>query len=238
MLPSLVLAAIGAAPCWNIFDAALRHSATAQHPPYVSYDERIHVTQDDQRLVQSIAFVDYRDDGVARVRDERFDFAPILTRHQEPGPPELGPYGSQRSLWLPQLQFLPTIADVRSQGDMTCTNLGIESYKGHDTYHLQFTQLRSDRPALKDLWIDARSNDIWKLIVSGYVNFEDDTGAPPGLADFQVELGYVGRYLVVNHVVWQYSRREFSQTSEYFAEYTLSGYRFPDSLPPSYFGTI
>lgn len=238
MLPSLVLAAIGAAPCWNIFDSALRHSALAEHPPYVSYDERIHVTQDDQRLVQSVAHVDYRDDGVARVRDERFDFAPILTREAEPGPPELGPYGSERSAWLPQLQLFPTIADVRAQGDMACTNMGEETYKGHTTYHLQFSEKQLNRPSLKDMWVDTRTQDIWKLIVSGYVHFADEPGAPPALADFQVELGYAGPYLVVNHVVWQYQRREYSQTSDYFGEYTLSGYRFPLSMPPSYFAAI
>jgi hypothetical protein len=42
--------------------------------------------------------------------------------------------------------------------------------------------------------------------------------------------------LVVDHVVWQYDRREYSQMSRYFGEYTLSGYRFPGSLPASYFG--
>jgi hypothetical protein len=239
MFPSLVLAAIGAAPsCWDIFDTALRHSAMASHPAYVSYDEHIHVTQDDQRLVQSVAHVVYRDDGLAWVRDERFDFTPILTRHEEPGPPELGPYGSERDAWIPQLQLLPTIADVRAQGDMSCSNLGEEPYKGHSTFHLRFAQQRPDRPSLKELWVDTVSHDIWKLIVSGYVRFDDDPGARPGLADFQVELGYAGPYLVVNHVVWEYSRRVYSQTSVYFAEYNLGGYSFPGSLPASYFGAI
>lgn len=238
MLPSLVLAAIGAAPCWNTFDSALRHSALAEHPPYVSYDERIHVTQDDQRLVQSVAHVDYRDDGVARVRDERFDFTPILTRHQEPGPPELGPYGSDRDTWLPQMQALPTIATVRADGDLRCSDEGVEAYKGHQTYHLHFESAQLGRPTLKDMWVDTGSHDVWKLVVSGYVHFADDPGAAPALADFQVELAYAGRYLVVNHVVWQYSRHVYSQTSEYFGEYTLSDYRFPENLPAEYFGAI
>lgn len=238
MLPALLLAAAGAAPCWDLFDAALRRSASAAHPAYVTYDERIHVTQDDQRLIQTIAHVDYRDDGVARVRDERFDFTPILTRHQEPGPPELGPYGSDRDTWLPQVHMLPTIAAVRADGDLRCTDEGVEPYKGHQTYHLHFDNAEPGRPTLKDMWVDATSHDVWKLIVSGYVHFADDPGARPGLADFQVELGYAGNYLVVKHVVWAYSRHVYSQTSEYFGEYTLSDYRFPANLPAEYFGAI
>lgn len=236
MLPSLVLAAaIGIPPCWDIFDSALRHSAMAQHPAYVSYNEHINVTQDEHRLVQSVAHVDYRDDGVARVSDERFNFEPILTRHEEPGPPELGPYGRKRAIWLPQDQVFPTIATVRSQGDIACRVTGVETYKGHATYHLSFENVRHDRPSLKALWVDTASKDIWKLIVSGYVNFADDPGAAPGLADFEVELAYSGPYLMVDHVVWQYDRREYSQVSRYFGEYTLSDYNFPGSLPKSYF---
>lgn len=238
MFPSLVLAAaIGTPPCWDIFDTALRHNATAQHPAYVTYDERIKVTQDNQRLVQSVAHVDYRDDGLARVRDERFDFAPFITRHTEPGPPELGPYGSERETWMPQMQLMPTIATVRAEGNMTCVFAGVEAYKGHSTYHLQFENRMPQRPALKAMWVDTASGDVWKLIVSGYVHFADDPDAAPALADFEVELAYSGRYLVVDHVVWQYDRREYSQMSRYFGEYTLSGYQFPGSLPASYFGS-
>lgn len=237
MLLSIVLAAaINAPACWDIFDRALRHSASASHPQYVSYDERILVTEDEQRLVQSTAHVDYRDDGLALVRDERFAFQPILTRHTEPGPPELGPYGAQRDTWLPQPDVFPTIATVRSQGDLSCKFGDVEEYKGHRTYRLNFVGAGTRaRPTLKALWIDTASAVIWKIIVSGYVRFDDDQYAEKSLADFEVELGYAGPYLVVNHVVWSYSRHEYSQTAKYFGEYTLSGYTFPTALPAAYF---
>lgn len=227
-------AALGIPPCWDIFDAALHHSAASSHPAYVSYDERILVTQDDQRLVQTTAHVDYRDDGVARVSDERFNFEPFLTRHAEPGPPVLGPYGANRDAWLPQEDMLPTIARVRTQGDMRCSVAGVESYKDHTTYHLRFIGSPQQRPALKAMWVDTGSNSIWKVIVSGYVYFNGD-GYPPDLADFEVELGYTGPYLVVNHVVWSYRMREYSQSSLYFGEYTLTGYTFPQSMPNGFF---
>ncbi len=237
MFPSLVLAAaIGVPPCWDIFDTAVRHRALAPHPTYVSYNERIFVAEDDQRLVQSTAHVDYRDDGLARVRDERFNYEPIVTRHAEPGPPELGPYGSERDSWLPQRDMLPTIAKVRTQGDMSCTIDGVEAYKGHSTYHLVFSGASDRRPSLKAMWVDTQSKDIWKVIVSGPVLFEDGPQQPLSLASFEVELAYAGPYLVVDHVVWSYRRHEYSQTTRYFGEYTLSDYTFPPALPPSYFG--
>lgn len=235
MFPSLMLVlAVGIPPCWDIFDAALRHSAMSMHPPYVHYDERILVTEDSQRLVQTTAHVDYRDDGLARVEDERFNYEPILTRHYEPGPPELGPYGASREGWLPQSDVLPTIVRVRSQGDLLCKVKGVEAYKTHTTYHLDFTGTPT-RPSIKEIWVDTSSYTIWKVIVSGHVRFDDDSDGSSPLANFEVELGYADRYLVVNHVVWQYRRREYSQVSTYFGEYTLTGYAFPNALPDAWF---
>jgi hypothetical protein len=231
----LLIAAFAIPPCWDIFDTALQHSAAAAHPAFVHYDEHILVTQDEQRLIQSSAQVDYRDDGLARVSDERFNFEPYVTASAEPGPPELGPYGRNRDTWLPPIDALPTIAHVRSQGDLKCDVAGVETYKGHTTYHLLFTDRRRDRPSLKGMWIDTASRVIWKVIVSGYVYFDEDAKSGPTLADFEVELQYAGPYLVVDHVVWAYSRREYSQESKYFAEYTLSGFSFPQSMPAAYF---
>lgn len=236
MIHALLLAAFGALPpCWDLFDAALRHNAIATHPPYVTYSERISVSEDGTPVLRSTAHIDYRDDGVARVSDERFNYHPFVTSHTEPGPPELGPYGKGRAMWLPEQDGLPIIASVRTLGNVTCTIAGEELYKAHDTYHLVFTGAPSGRPTLKDLWIDKHSHDVWKLIVTGPVSFWDDPQATRVLAEFQVELGYTGPYLVVNHVVWSYSRHEFSQYVNYFGEYTFDGYAFPDALPASYF---
>lgn len=237
MLGALVLAAAAGVPqCWNVYDAALRHSAEASHPPYVSYDERVNITEDEQPLVFSRIHVDYRDDGIARVLDERFNFDPIVTEHAEPGPPELGPYGKKRAAWLPQNENLPIIADVRSAGSMTCTLAGAETYKGRQTYHLVFAGLHaSDHPSLKGMWVDTATNEVWKLVVSGPVAFTDDPNGSHSLADFQVEFARFGRYMLVNHVVWSYRRREYSQYATYFAEYTFGGFSFPTQLPASYF---
>ncbi len=239
MLPAIVLAAaFSSQHCWDIFDGALRHNAQGAHPAYISYDERISVTGDDAPILYSLAHVDYRDDGTARVLDQRFNYLPIYTNHAEPGPPELGPYGKARSAWLPLegLRDLPVITSVHVPGNVTCTLAGVEDYKGHRSYHLVFGNAAPNKPAIKAMWVDALSQDVWKLIVSGYVMFVDSNQSPP-LAEFQVELGYAGPYLVVNHVVWQLRRREYSQYANYFGEYTLTGFTFPNTLPAGYFGT-
>lgn len=236
MFASLVLAvALNAPPCWTIFDSALQTSAVGLHPEYVTYDENIVITQNDRRYIESTAFVDYRDDGLARVRDERFSFVPQLTRHTEPGPPELGPYGPGRQDWIPRDEPYPTIASVRTEGDMKCTLAGREMYKGHDSYHLVFSGVPNTRPSLKALWVDAKTSVVWKLITSGYVEVYDDDGVSPALTNFEVELGYAGPYLVVNHVVWDLRHKEYSQSSHYFGEYTMSNFSFPSSLPATYF---
>lgn len=241
MLPALFLAAaLGSESpprCWDVFDSAVRRSAAAAHPAYVSYDERISVTGDGEQVLYSTAHVDYRDDGTARVEDERFAFAPIVTRQAEPGPPELGPYGAERIAWLPQESLdggFPVIAAVRAQGKIACDIADVETYKGHQAYHIVFRNTPRNRPGLKELWIDTQSRDIWKLRVTGYVLFVGSQEASP-LTDFQVELEYAGPYLVVDHVVWQYRRREYSQYADYFGEYTLGGFSFPSTLPNSYF---
>lgn len=237
MFGALVLAAVAGAPqCWDIYDAALRHSAAAAHPAYVSYDERVHISEDEQPLVFSRVHVDYRDDGLARVLDERFNFEPFITRHAEPGPPELGPYGNKRDAWLPQDAKLPIIADVRAPGSVTCTLAGTGTFKDHTAYHLVFTGGHiAERAAIKEMWVDTTSQDVWKLIVSGPVAFADDPNGVHPLADFEVEFARFGAYVLVDHVIWTYRRREFSQYAMYFAEYTYGGFSFPAQLPASYF---
>ena len=235
MVHALVLAAAAARPsCWSIFDGALSRNATAPHPPYVQYSERINIMQDGVPLVSSFANVDYRDDGVARVSDERFDYRPFLTRRTEPGPPELGPYGSGREMWLPDALGIPVIAHVRADNGVRCRIAGEESYKGHQTYHLAFDGFGAGVPHVKDIWVDTASADVWKLIVTGPVSWGDGTRSK-NLAEFQVELAYSGPYLIVKHVVWKYRRHEYSQYSDYFGEYTFTGYTFPKHVPGGYF---
>jgi hypothetical protein len=235
MIATLLFAALASAPsCWDVFDAATAHSARAPHPRYVTYNERVAITQDRQLLIYSRAHVDYRDDGVSRVEDERFDYAPFVTRDVEPGPPELGPYGLRREAWLPVPDTVPVIASARAQGRVICS-LTLERYQGRDTYHLRFAGADATKAHLDDLWIDRHTHDIWKLAMQGPVYFGDDAGPRSVMAHYEIDLGYQGPYLVVQHVASSFTRREYDQYSRYAADYVLAGFAFPTTLPDSYF---
>ena len=239
MLATLLLAAtMGTPPCWEVYDAAVRRRAAAAHPAYVTYDERISLIANDQQIVRSSAHIDYRDDGVARVSDTRFDNDPFVTLTTDPGPPELGPYGGNRLSWLPLGTAGSTpmrvIGDVRAHGNLSCTLRDVVTYRGHRSYRVSIGNVPLDRPAVKELLIDTQSFDIWKLVVRGFVLFTGtDTAA--SLTDFQVEMAYAGPYLVVDHVTWHYRLRQYSQYDRLFGEYYFSDFDFPKSMPAALF---
>ena len=236
--PSPASAQVGRPDCWELTYAALRHRAVAPHPAYISYHETVDLSLDGRELVQSRPEITYRDDGVLRVDDDGFVY---VTNHAVPGPPELGPYGDRRSMWLPvdeNQSNLPLIGTVSTRSrTMSCRNDGLEVYKDHDTYRLTFNTIHPNRPSLKALWIDARTSEIWKVIVSGNVpvGFSNDDRGPVGLADFEVELAPYEQYVLVNHITWKYSFREFSQTANFFGEYYYSSFGFPKDVPPGFF---
>jgi hypothetical protein len=240
-VPGVALAQTTLPNCWDLTYAALRHRAAAPHPQYIAYAETEDLTIDGRRLSESRPQITYRDDGVVRIDDDGFIY---LTRHAVPGPPELGPYGDRRSMWLPMEEAavgdLPLIGSVRTGNrSLSCRNNGLEQYKDHLTYRLTFNTIHPERPSLKALWIDARTSEIWKVIVSGTVpvTLSDDDRTVPGLTDYEVELANFENYVVVDHVTWRYSFREFSQTADLFGEYRYSAFGFPKDVPPGFFDT-
>lgn len=223
MISSLILAAVAAIPsCWDVYDATLAHSARMPHPTYVAYNQDVRIWQDGRAIVFTDEHIRYNDNGIARIEDARFNYHPFWTQFIEPGPPEVGPYGANRDLWIATSDRLPVIAAVRATGKVSCT-LREEDYKGRDTFHLSF----EGSPHLTGLWVDSKSLDIWKVEMTapGYVGNEWD---PNPNADYQVELGYHGRYLVVEHVTWSYMLREASQFSKLTGEYLMNDYAFPE----------
>jgi len=243
-LAALACAPASAAPlpnCWDIAYAALHHRAAAAHPPFILYNESSQITDGGSPLLQTRKNVAYRDDGVSRVWDERFSYEPYVTRANDPGPPELGPYGARRSIWLPVQEVdasLPLIGQVRAHNPngLSCTTDGIETYRGHRTYRLSFTTTHPERPALKALWVDTGSSEIWKVILSGLLPITLDTDENlPRLADFEIELDQVDAYVVVDHVTWKYRYHAYAQYSELFGEYYYTGFQFPQTLPEKYF---
>ncbi|MDQ2993266.1 MAG: hypothetical protein M3R30_10685 [Candidatus Eremiobacteraeota bacterium] len=234
MLASVLALALGGQACWDLYDGAMRHRAAAAHPAYVQYDENTALHIDGYPIVSATATVRYRSDGLARVEDSRFVDYSWVTDHVEPGPPELGPYGKNRSAWLPMDEpGLPSvIAEVRKHGAAACTNLGLEQLHGHLAYHLKITPFDASRPSLKALWIDADTAEIWKVVVSGRLFVIDGPQENSPVVDFEVELAAEGSYVMVQHVTWHYRMPIYSQYSNYFGEYYLSNFHYPNALPP------
>lgn len=232
----LLLAVLAAMPsCWSTYEKAISHSANAPHPPYITYSEHMSVLADGEPLINTNVNVAYRDDGVARIADERFNYDAKVTRSLEPGPPELGPYGSGRALWFPEPPGAPTITRLRAAGTMSCTLTGIESVNSRPAYHLVFHGADPALPHLDDLWVDVESADIWRLDITGPITLVGDERDSSGLVRFEVNLAYSGPYLVVNRVTWRYREHQYSQETNYAAEYTFSGFLFPKNLPASDF---
>jgi hypothetical protein len=148
-------------------------------------------------------------------RDQRIMYRADAAIHLDPGPPELGPYGPARAGWLRADQGAPTIANARVSSDLSCTNRGTETHDGHAVYHLTFTSTRHG-PGLRELFVDVQSSDIWKAVVAGYIKFEDE----PKLANFEIDMGYVGPYLLVQHINWR--------CGAYAGEYDMSDFTFPE----------
>ncbi|MDP9018844.1 MAG: hypothetical protein M3N19_11050 [Candidatus Eremiobacteraeota bacterium] len=227
-----------ASACWDLAYAAIRHRAAAPHPPFILYDETQAIVRDGLPLMSARASIAYRDDGVARISDERFSFKPYVSRFMEPGPPELGPYGGRRSIWLTIQgldQSLPLIGEVRSNNGLTCTNEGVERYKDHSAYHLSFTTQGKARPALRTLLVDTAKSEIWKVVLSQYLPLPGTSIAAPPLVTFEIELQEANQYLVVQHVTWKYEFREYSQWSTLFGEYYYSDFQFPAQMPVTLF---
>ncbi|MBV8245186.1 MAG: hypothetical protein JOZ38_04640 [Candidatus Eremiobacteraeota bacterium] len=240
-LPCGPAAAQSLPDCWDLTYAAIHHRAVSPHPPFVTYDERISITTDGQPLIDTREEVAYRDDGVARIADERFLYEPYVTTRTEPGPPELGPYGNRRALWIPLDEFedpaLKLIASVHAStpNQMSCANAGLEQYKDHSTYHIAFSGGKPGAPALRDLWIDSVSHDIWKVTVSSFLPVAVDDGPSPRFANFEIELQQIGGYFVIAHVTWKYRYRISWQSSSLFGEYYYSNFGFPTSMPETLF---
>jgi len=235
VLAGLMVLALSGQPCWDIYDEALRHRAAAPHPPYVQYDMRTAIEEDGYDLVAARSVVRYRADGLARVEDTRFQNYSWVTDHVEPGPPELGPYGADRSAWLPLDEpGMPlVIATVHRRGSAECTDRGLENYRGHLVYHLALTPYDPTRPALKGLWVDATTSEIWKVLVSGTLTMINAQPIVDPTVDFVVELAPEGPYVMVDHVTFAYRMPVFSQYSDFLGEYSMSNFQYPASMPAS-----
>ena len=224
-MTGFLLAAALADACWHLVFVAIRHSAAAPHPEYISYSENADITSSGRPFFYNDADIVYRTDGIAYVEDTRFAQGFITHELLEPGPPVLGPYGSARYGWLPTDVLggrLPTIASVENIPNLPCTDEGDETIDGVRYAHLVTGVADESRPALKQIWIGRRSLEIPRLIVSGVVLYQNGHG----LADYQVDLQNIAGYAVVRTVRWTTRVHWYDQNTKLDAVYTFGNYRF------------
>ena len=218
ILAAAAAALLSVSSCWNAYDAALRHSAQAAHPQFVSYDESARLDGGAQRVVRERAHIDYRDDGTALVLDDRAGPSPIVTRNVDPGPPVLGPYGRARAAWMSPDLWPPirTAANSGGTDGEICTMAPSVSIEGARAYHLLFYR-RKQSVGLDELWVDAHTFQIRRVILTGLVLFGASITAKP--TNYDISVSRSGPYNVVSHVVWS--------LGGYTGDYTFANFSFP-----------
>jgi len=221
--------------CWQLVFAAIEHDAAAPHAAYISYSELVNIQEDGRRYERASANITYRDDGTASIDDDRWA-RPFMSNFLEPGPPVLGPYGKRRDDWLAvasQRFALPLIADVHNQAQRACVDRGDEVVDGQTVADIALIDAPTDRPALKEIWIDRRSLDIARVRLSEYLTIAAvDWSLEHVLTDFSVEMEHVNGYSVVHRVYWTYDMKVYDQWSTLDAEYDFDNYAFENAPPP------
>ncbi len=221
--------------CWQLVYATVQHNAGAPHAPFVSYSESVNLQEDGHAIEYAQANVTYRDDGFAYVDDSRF-VHPFVSAMLDPGPPVLGPYGDRRQSWLAlgiDDTSLPIIADTTATHRARCDDLGDEVIDGVPYAHLVFPDARTDRPALKGVWIDRSRLLVRRVVVSEYLNFYfRDGDMKQHLADYTLEIAHVDGHDVLSQVNWRYSYWQYGQRTDLQEEYKFGAYRFA-SQPPA-----
>jgi hypothetical protein len=237
MLGVLLATALAGAPsddaCWRLAYAAIQHNAAAPHAAYISYSETVNVFADRRRVEYDSIDVTYRDDGLAYINDDRWGRA-FLSGQLEPGPPVLGPYGDSRESWLPAgltADGFLTIAQVENPELRGCTDLGDDTIRGTGYAHLAFGP--ASGTALKAMWVDRRTGEAVRLVVSGLLYYHDvDAKLAHTVVDYQIDMQSINGYAVLQAARWSYVLRSYSQWSRIDAEYDFGNYRFATTQPP------
>ena len=219
--------------CWKLIDTALKLSAGAPHSRFITYGEHTTVYADGQTLENIRATVVYRDDGVAYIDDDRW-VHPFISGSLEPGPPVLGPY-RDRSAWLSfgkTVSPFPIIAQVVAHPAESCNNVGVDSIGGKRLAHLAISYQQRESAGLRDVWIDPQAYQIERVVVRAPLRFYVYDSIKQKLADYTVDLQRVDGYTVVNRVTWQYREYQYSQWTDFAAEYDFGDYRFSSAPPP------
>jgi hypothetical protein len=128
----------------------------------------------------------------------------------------------------------PLIASQTVRGDRyyDVALAGIESYEGHEVYHLTLRPIADpQRHPWTDLWVDTHSYEVWRA----HADATGRAGPLVGRAVADVEFAPIGNYWLVQQASAdaQGHIAIFSDSGHY--EYYFSDFGFPNTLPDWYF---
>lgn len=240
-------------PAQRIFDAAFRRLQTYPVPPYAVWTSTWHVAETPMGYYTgSSSFVEVHRyavrlaDGMENVSDPIPDgkLPPAMILPEFLGPfawtmrssVRVAPTGTGPTM-LPDIAGLKTIATVVAfaKPSYAIETAGtqmpqIENVDGHPSYHLELRPLEDpQRHNLRDLWIDVRSDDLWKAHFVG--TYAPTPKAPVSPTDVTVYFRPVLRCWVVSRAVWTYDdapvRYDFDvQTNEIGLPATMPDWLF------------
>ncbi|MBV8636929.1 MAG: hypothetical protein JO322_02525 [Candidatus Eremiobacteraeota bacterium] len=122
---------------------------------------------------------------------------------------------------------LKTIAVVSSRGHLYDVSVaGAETIEGHHVYHVALHPRRDPQQnALRDLWIDTDTYDVWR---ADYVT-EPDVQLVGGEADLTVDFTTVGNYRIASSWIAVYHAPDLH--TPVYRQLRVVRMAFPESLP-------
>jgi hypothetical protein len=233
----------------QIFNAAFRRLQSYPIPPYAVWTTTWHIRErpmgyytGERSDVEVHRYAVRLLDGMENLSDPRADgkLPPALI-----GPEFVGPFAwrmrssvrvpsAQNGINMtPDIEGLKTIATVVAVAQSPYAivldrsgSIPIENVNGHLAYHLELRPRNApERHNLRDLWIDSRTYDVWKLHFVG--TYSPFGGAPASATDAVVEFRNVLGCWVVTRAAWNWD----DAPMRFFYDVQNDEIGMPESLP-------
>ncbi len=226
--------------CWQMIGSAVKRSAQAVLPKFISYSERTEFSLNGKPANTYNSQITYRDDGMAYINDDRWTY-PMVSESIEPGPPALGPYGDNRAAWLSTesdgSSNLPVIAHVYAHRTRSCRDAGPATIDNRLVEHLIVDAENPSDAGLREIWIDPQL-DIARLILRAPMTMLVRNAPVQDFANFQVDVEFVDGHAVVRQVSWAYHQKHDGDYEDLAGNYEFMNYSFSQSEPPGTFSAV
>jgi hypothetical protein len=233
----------------QIFDAAFRRLQSYPVPPYAVWTDTWHVRArpmgyytGEQSAVEVHRYAVRLSDGMENASDPSIDgkLPPALIVPEFIGPfawrlrssvrVPPSPNGANMQPDIEGLKTIATVVAVAQSPYVIVTQrsgvLPIENVDGHTAYHLQLQPRTAPRQHnMRDLWIDVRTYDLWKVHYVG--TYAPNDRAPLSDTDATVYFRNVLGCWVVSRAVWNWDDSPMS----FFFDVQSDEIGFPEHLP-------